>query len=180
MYLADKFIFAICQLYENVRISTNILVTKLNDDNLRFYVLFSGISVISRWWVGDKERLCSMELRLWLQRIPPRAGLEPGTARSADQRLTYWATGAPSKGEGYIHDNRLDFGRAKAWSAISRSGLGLFGSLSIILTEIPLKMTVSIRSTNHVVMSKVHLWLGVYFFDTYFIFNIYSYSSAQI
>ena len=36
-----------------------------------------------------------MEPRLRLERLPPRTGLESGTARSVGQRLTYWATGAP-------------------------------------------------------------------------------------
>ena len=36
-------------------------------DDLRFYVLFNSISVISGRWEVDKERLCAMELRLWLR-----------------------------------------------------------------------------------------------------------------
>ena len=32
---------------------------------------------------GDNERLCAIELRLWLEKNPPSAGLEPGVARSA-------------------------------------------------------------------------------------------------
>ena len=30
-------------------------------DDLRFYVLFNSISVISGQWVDDNERLCAME-----------------------------------------------------------------------------------------------------------------------
>ena len=60
-------------------------------DDLRFYVLFNSISVISGRWDGDTERLYAME---------PRFRLEPGaartrSARSVGQRLTHWATGAP-------------------------------------------------------------------------------------
>ena len=37
-------------------------------DDLQFYILFNSISVISgRWEVGN-ERLCAMEVRLWLGR----------------------------------------------------------------------------------------------------------------
>ena len=51
--------------------------------DLRFYVLFNSISVISGRWVDDYERLS------------PRAVLEPGTAKSVSQRSTHSATGAP-------------------------------------------------------------------------------------
>ena len=40
-------------------------------DDLRFYVLFHSISVISGRWEVDNERLCAMELCL-------RAGIELG------------------------------------------------------------------------------------------------------
>ena len=39
--------------------------------------------------------LCAMETHLLLKRFPPQAGLEFRAARSAGQRLTNWATGAP-------------------------------------------------------------------------------------
>ena len=32
-------------------------------DDLRFYVLFNNISVISGRWLDDNERLCARELR---------------------------------------------------------------------------------------------------------------------
>ena len=35
-----------------------------------------------------------MESRLLLEKFPPQTGLEPGTARSAGQRLTYGAVAA--------------------------------------------------------------------------------------
>ena len=51
--------------------------------DLRFYVLFNSISVISERWLGDNERLCIMEPHLRLKRFPPQSGLQPGTAKSA-------------------------------------------------------------------------------------------------
>ena len=44
-------------------------------DDLRFYVLFNSVSVISGRWEVDNERLCAMELRLRLRRFH----LERGT-----------------------------------------------------------------------------------------------------
>ena len=38
-------------------------------DDLRFYVLFNSISVISGQCSDDNERLCAMELRLRLRRF---------------------------------------------------------------------------------------------------------------
>ena len=35
-------------------------------DDLRFYVLFNSISVISERCLDENGRLCAMELRLWL------------------------------------------------------------------------------------------------------------------
>ena len=49
-------------------------------DDLRFKVIFNSISVISGHWEGDNERLCAIKPRLRLERLPPRAGLELGTA----------------------------------------------------------------------------------------------------
>ena len=37
-----------------------------------------------------------------VEKNPPRAGLELGTARSAGQRLTYWATGASANQRKYM------------------------------------------------------------------------------
>ena len=54
-------------------------------DDLRFEVLFNNISVIAELWLDDNERLCAMEPRLRLEKLPPRAELEPGTARSVGQ-----------------------------------------------------------------------------------------------
>ena len=56
---------------------------------------FYSISVISGRWDADNERLCAMEPSYWLERFPPVAGFEPGTARAADQGFIYWVTGLP-------------------------------------------------------------------------------------
>ena len=55
-------------------------------DDLQFYILFNNIS---GRWLCDNERLCAMEPRLQLERIPPQAGLEPATAKSVGQCFTY-------------------------------------------------------------------------------------------
>ena len=55
-------------------------------DDLRFYVLFNSISVISGRLAGDTERLCATELRLRLKISPYQVGLKPGTARLLGQR----------------------------------------------------------------------------------------------
>ena len=55
-------------------------------NDLRFYVLVNSISVISGRWLGNYEKLSAMEPRLRLKKSFPQAGLEPGTARAADQR----------------------------------------------------------------------------------------------
>ena len=55
--------------------------------DLRLYVLFNRISVISGRWMSDNKRLCAMEPRLRLERFPPQVELRPGTARSVGQRL---------------------------------------------------------------------------------------------
>ena len=36
-------------------------------DDLRFYVLFNSISVISGQWADDKDRMYAMEQHLWLR-----------------------------------------------------------------------------------------------------------------
>ena len=58
-------------------------------DDLRFYVLFNSIRVISGRWVDDNERLCAMKPHLQLKRSSPQAGPELTTARLVGQRLTH-------------------------------------------------------------------------------------------
>ena len=100
-------------------------------------VLFNSISVISGGWVGNNERLCAIEHHSWLKRSPPRAGLEPETARSTGQRITYWATGAPAALKTvefqwlehfWNHKNMFETGviRAKSINHSARSG-GIIG-----------------------------------------------------
>ena len=47
-------------------------------DDLRFYVLFNSVSVISGRWAGDNERLCAMKPRLRLGRFRLEQGSSPG------------------------------------------------------------------------------------------------------
>ena len=47
-------------------------------DDLRFYVLFNSISVISGRWADDNERLCAMESRLQLRRFRLERGSNSG------------------------------------------------------------------------------------------------------
>ena len=61
---------------------------------------FQQYLVISGRWAGYNEMLCTVELRLRLKRFPPRAGLEPGGAKSASAKptetfLAPWATFLP-------------------------------------------------------------------------------------
>ena len=57
-------------------------------DDLRFYVLFNSISVISGRWADDNERLCAIEPRLRLRRFRLKQGSNPAS-------LDQWASGAP-------------------------------------------------------------------------------------
>ena len=74
-------------------------------DDLRFYVLFNSISVISGRWTDDNKRMYVMEPPQRLRRFLPRAELEPGTARSVGQRFTHRATGTPTS-RCRIHDKQ--------------------------------------------------------------------------
>ena len=55
----------------------------------RFYVDSNSVSVISGRREDDNGRLYASEPRLLLTKFPPPAGIEPKTARSADQRYTH-------------------------------------------------------------------------------------------
>ena len=59
---------------------------------------FNSISVISRRWKGEHERLCAMKRRLGLGRISPPVGFEPatlwsevGSANRPAMRTLSWA-----------------------------------------------------------------------------------------
>ena len=56
-------------------------------DDLRCYVLFNSIVIISGRRAGDTERLWMQPFTV--EKISPRAGLEPGTVKSVSQRLTH-------------------------------------------------------------------------------------------
>ena len=47
-------------------------------DDLRLYVLFNSISVISGQWADDNERRCAMEFRLRLRRFCLEQGSNSG------------------------------------------------------------------------------------------------------
>ena len=64
-------------------------------DDLRFYVLFNTISVISERWAKHNERLCANCTPFTIEKYAPQAGRELTIARSVGQRLTQRATGAP-------------------------------------------------------------------------------------
>ena len=51
-------------------------------DDLRFYVIFNSISVISGRWLADNERICAIEPLLRSIRFPSQARLDSGIARS--------------------------------------------------------------------------------------------------
>ena len=57
-------------------------------DDMRFYVLFNSVSVISGRCMDDNERLCAMELRLRLRRYTSSEDRTRFT-RSIGQRLTH-------------------------------------------------------------------------------------------
>ena len=64
-------------------------------DDLRFYILFNSISVISGCSAGDNERLCAVQPYFYVEKISPQVGPKLRTARSVGQHLTHLATCAP-------------------------------------------------------------------------------------
>ena len=59
---------------------------------------FNSISVISRRWKGDHERLCAMKRCLGSGRISPPAGFEPATLWSEVESANLSATRTPPWG----------------------------------------------------------------------------------
>ena len=57
----------------------HLSIIKSLDDELRFYVPFNRISIISGQWKGKYERPCAMKRRLASERILPSACFEPET-----------------------------------------------------------------------------------------------------
>ena len=62
-------------------------------DDLRFYVLFNSVSVISGQWKVDNERLCNGALFM-IEKISPQVGIElsPLDQWSALNPLSYLGT----------------------------------------------------------------------------------------
>ena len=59
-------------------------------DDLRLYVLFNNILVVSGRWADDDERMCAMGSRLRLRKFRLVRGSNPRpTARSVGQRLIH-------------------------------------------------------------------------------------------
>ena len=50
-----------------------------DDDELGVYVSFNSITVISRPWKGEHERLCAVKRRLGSERSSTPTGFEPVT-----------------------------------------------------------------------------------------------------
>ena len=63
-------------------------------DDLRFYVHFNSILVISGQQDGGNKKMCAMGYH---GRFPLPAGPESGTPKSVGQRFTHLATRAPSQ-----------------------------------------------------------------------------------
>ena len=55
-----------------------------------------SFSVISGRWESHDENPFAVQPHLQYGKAPPPAALEPGTARSAGQRLTIFTTGTPT------------------------------------------------------------------------------------
>ena len=81
--------------------SQNYVWDSLMDGWVRVLRPFNSISVISRRWKGEHERLCSMKCCLGLGRISPPAGFEPTTpwseVGSANRSATQTLLGLPEK-----------------------------------------------------------------------------------
>ena len=104
------------------------------DGWVRVLRLFNSISVISRRWEGEHERLCAMKRRLGSGRISPPAGFEPATPwsevgsanRSATRTLlrhdkTKKVSVRPAK-------TQISLGISLVWSESSLSTRSRFGS----------------------------------------------------
>ena len=59
--------------------SGGLIHGQMDDGWVRVLRPFNSISVISRRWKGEHERLCAMKRRLGSGRISPPAGFEPAT-----------------------------------------------------------------------------------------------------
>ena len=82
----NKFFYLSCDVFWNRAKVTGWM------DELGFYVSFNSISVISRRWNSEHERLCAMKLRLDSGTISPPAGFELSTPWSEVRSAKYSAT----------------------------------------------------------------------------------------
>ena len=55
-------------------------------DDMRVYLIFNSISVISGQWIGDNEMLYALKPLLRMKMFPNPVGLEPVIGRSAGLR----------------------------------------------------------------------------------------------
>ena len=62
---------------QDYKVKYNVWMDRWMDD-LRFYVLFNSVSVISGRWADDSETLCAMEPRLRLRRFRLERGSNSG------------------------------------------------------------------------------------------------------
>ena len=113
-------------------------------DDLRFYVLFNSISVLSGRWANDNELLCAMEPRLQLKKIRLERDSNSG-------RLDQQASALPTELPGILvthtaelkwlehignHENMFETGVFDLMSVnqSARSGgtIGIFSCFSLI------------------------------------------------
>ena len=74
------------RLWNKYHILMRWFVSPLMDGWVRVLRPFNSISVISRRWKGEHERLCAMKRRLGTGRISPPTGFEPATPWSGRER----------------------------------------------------------------------------------------------
>ena len=71
--MEHQVLFSLKGKSKNIKVSSAAIFVRPFKDgwmfDLQFYVLLNSISVISGQWEVDKERLCAMELHLWLRRF---------------------------------------------------------------------------------------------------------------
>ena len=82
-----------------------------------FQQYFSHIRTMGGWWW---KAMCNGNPVYGWEKFSPRAELEPRTASSVGQRLTYWATGAPhSPLDGWWQETCAVIKRGKLLSQVS-------------------------------------------------------------
>ena len=98
-------------------------------DDMRFYVLSNSISVISRRWKVDNERLCAMELHLRLRRFRLERGsnsvrqirrpaLNPLSCMQKDGLMTCAFTFFSTVFQSYQDDGKLIMKGCVQWNSV--------------------------------------------------------------